>query len=76
LRNIIDGWFFTLEEDALAEGSIEASDEATLIRRTTELLEQRLTKVTSTAPMFSAALRGYRRAQATGNQALAEGILA
>ncbi|MGE0826034.1 MAG: BREX system ATP-binding protein BrxD [Candidatus Binatia bacterium] len=76
LRNIIDGWFFTLEEDVLAEGSIDASDEERLLSKTNELLEQRLAKITSTAPMFSAALRSYRHAQATGDQAVADGILA
>src|SRR5262245_809172 len=76
LRNIIDGWFFTLEEDVLAEGSIDASNVEKLISKTNELLEQRLTKITGTAPMFSAALRGYRQAQAEGNQAVADSILA
>jgi hypothetical protein len=28
LRNIVDGWFYTLEEDVLAEGAIDANDEA------------------------------------------------
>jgi hypothetical protein len=76
LRNIIDGWFYTLEEDVLAEGAIDANDEAKLVARTAELLEQRLTKVTEAAPMFSAALRGYRLAQGSGDQAMADGILA
>src|SRR4051812_8079362 len=26
LRNIVDGWFFTLEEDVLAEGAIDPND--------------------------------------------------
>jgi hypothetical protein len=76
LRNVVDGWFFTLEEDILAEGSIGPGDEATLLERSDELLEKRLAEVSRTAPMFGAALRGYRRAQASGNQAAAEGILA
>jgi len=76
LRNIVDGWFYTLEEDVLAEGAIDANDEAKLVARTAELLEQRLTKVTEAAPMFSAALRGYRLAQGGGAQAMADGILA
>lgn len=76
LRNIIDGWFYTLEEDVLAEGAIDANDEAKLVARTAELLEQRLTKVTEAAPMFSAALRGYRLSQGSGDQAMADGILA
>lgn len=76
LRNLVDGWFFTLEEDVLAEGNIDESDEAALLARTGELLEQRLGKVSDTAPTFSAALRGYRQAQSEGDQATADGILA
>lgn len=76
LRNLIDGWFFTLEEDVLAEGTIDENDEAALLARTGELLEQRLGKVSETAPTFSAALRGYRNAQAENDQATADGILA
>ena len=76
LRNIVDGWFFTLEEDVLAEGTIDPGDEHKLLARTNELLEQRLAKVSSAAPTFSAALRGYRQALAEGNQAIADGILA
>ena len=76
MRNIVDRWFFTLEEDVLAEGTIDPSDEQALLARTNELMEQRLAKVSNTAPMFSAALRGYRVAQADGDQATADGILA
>src|SRR3989441_1579094 len=76
LRNIVDGWFFTLEEDVLAEGGIAANDAQRLLQRTNDLLEQRLASVTSLAPMFSVALRGYRRAQAEGDVATAEGIIA
>jgi hypothetical protein len=75
-RNIVDGWFYALEEDVLAEGTLDAQDAQSLVDRTSELLEQRLAKVTSTAPMFSAALRGYRQAQAAGDRAIADGILA
>jgi len=66
---------FTLEEDVLAEGTIDPGDEHALLSRTNELLEQRLAMVNSTAPMFGAALRGYRRANAEGDHAAAEGIL-
>lgn len=76
LQNILDGWFFTLEEDVLAEGTIAADDHAALLARTDELLEQRLARVTNTAPTFSAVLRGYRKAQATGDQALADSLVA
>jgi hypothetical protein len=76
LPNIIDAWFFTLEEDILADGGMEVNDEQQLLRRTNDLLEQRLADVTRAAPMFSAALRGYRRAQAEGDVAMADSILA
>jgi hypothetical protein len=65
-RNIVDGWFYALEEDVLAEGTVDQNDQQALVARTNELLEQRLVKVTSTAPMFSAALRGYRRRKLPG----------
>lgn len=74
LRNIIDGWFYTLEEDVVAEGV--ANDPQRLLQRTGELFQQRLAKVNSTAPMFSAALRGYREAEAAGDHPAAEGIMA
>jgi P-loop Domain of unknown function (DUF2791) len=76
LRNIIDGWFYTLEEDALAEGGAAPASERELLARTSQLLEQRLAKVTATAPTFSAALRGYRQAQAGGDTATADALLA
>ena len=76
LRNILDSWFFTLEEDIITEGGIDPTDEQKFLARTSELLEQRLTKVTKTAPMFSAALRGFREAQLVNEPALADGIAA
>jgi hypothetical protein len=76
LRNIVDGWFYALEEDVLAEGTVSSSDQKALVSRTTELLEQRLAKVTTTAPMFSAALRGYRESQVAGDRPAADGVLA
>jgi hypothetical protein len=76
LRNIVDGWFFTLEEDVLAEGSIAPNDASELLKRTNELLERRLADVARTAPTFSAALRGYRQAQVDERPDIAEGILA
>lgn len=76
LRHVVDGWFYTLEEDVLAEGLVDPNDGSRLLARTNELLEQRLAKVTAKAPMFSAALRGYRAAQAAGDMATADGIAA
>ncbi len=75
-RNIIDGWFYTLEEDVLAEGTIAPDDSQALLRRSTELLEKRLAEVAQTSPTFTAALRGYRKAQVQNRPDLADGILA
>jgi hypothetical protein len=62
-RSIIDGWFYGLEEDVLAEGTIDPSDEKVLSGRADELLEQRLAEITRATPQFAAALRAYRTAQ-------------
>src|SRR5688572_11492191 len=73
-RGIVDSWFFALEEDVLAAGDAESPEE--LLRLSDELMEQRLAQITRSAPSFSAALRGYRRATAAGDTAMAEGLLA
>lgn len=75
-RNVVDGWFFALEEDVLAEGGVDPEDSETLLAKTNDLLERRLTKVTESAPSFSAALRGYREALASGDRPTAEAVLA
>ena len=76
LRSIVDGWFYALEEDVLAEGDIAEDDADSLLTRTEQLLETRLAAVSAQAPAFAAALRGYRRSQVAGNTATAEGLLA
>ena len=75
-QNILDGWFYTLEEDVLAEGTVSANDRTELLERSNSLMERRLAAVTQSAPMFSVALRGYHTARATGDTALADGIAA
>lgn len=76
LRNVVDAWFFALEEDVLAEGTIAADDTRRLMARTDELQEQRLARVSEQAPAFSAALRGYRKAVAANDRATADALLA
>ncbi|HUG41565.1 MAG TPA: BREX system ATP-binding protein BrxD [Longimicrobiales bacterium] len=76
LRAVIDGWFFALEQDVLAEGNVAESDGAALVERSTALMEQRLAGITRTAPAFAAALRAYREATAGANPAIADGMLA
>ncbi len=76
LRNILDAWFFTLEEDVLAEGRISPGDHEQLLERSNTLMEKRLAVVTQSAPMFAVALRGYHTARAKGDTASADGIAA
>jgi hypothetical protein len=75
-RSVIDGWFFALEQDVLAEGSLREDQTEALVERTTALMEKRLDAITRTAPAFAAALRGYREATARGSTAFADGVLA
>lgn len=73
-RSIIDGWFYGLEEDVLAEGTIDPSNEKALAQRADELLEQRLVEVTRATPQFAAVLRAYRAAQRDNDHPTAEGL--
>ena len=74
-RSVIDGWFFALEQDVLADGSVNADDANALLERTEALMEAQLTTISKTAPAFSAVLRTYRRALADGDNQLAEGLI-
>ena len=76
LREVVDGWFYTLEEDVLAAGDASPGDMATLARGSDELMEQRLAAVARTTPAFAAALRAYRHAVLSGETAIAEGLIA
>jgi len=76
LRSILDGWFYTLEEDILAEGSVSPDDHEQLLAKSELLMERRLESVTRSAPMFSVALRGYHQARAGGDSPQADGIAA
>ena len=73
-RSVLDGWFYGLEEDVLAEGSIDANDAEGLAKKSDELLEQRLVEITRATPQFAAALRSYRAAQRSNDHATAEGL--
>ena len=74
-RGVIDGWFFALEQDVLADDSFDSSDATALLERTATLMETKLTTISKTAPAFSAVLRTYRRALADGDNQLAEGLI-
>jgi len=74
-RGVIDGWFYALEQDVLADTSIDAADADGLLQRTDALMEARLGAISKTAPAFSAVLRTYRRALADGDSMLADGLI-
>lgn len=74
-RGLIDGWFYVLEQDVLADSRADPQDEAALIRATGKLMEARLCNINRVAPAFAAALRGYREALARGDHAVAEGLV-
>ncbi|MGH9334390.1 MAG: BREX system ATP-binding domain-containing protein, partial [Vicinamibacteria bacterium] len=61
LRGVVDCWFYALEEDLIAEGTVSGDDPKALLQRTNELLDRRLAPIRRHAPSFSAALRAYRQ---------------
>lgn len=74
-RGVIDGWFYALEQDVLADASVDADNAAALVARTNDLMEARLAAINKTAPAFSAVLRTYRQALADGDTMLADGLI-
>jgi hypothetical protein len=75
-RNIVESWFYTLEEDVLAQQDIDPDDVNALVKATDALMEIRLGEVVRTAPAFALTLRAYRRALLEGNDEIADGLLA
>lgn len=78
LGPVVDAWFYALEDDVLAADEAEGrtTEPGDLGSRVDAVLEQRLGDVSRSAPMFAAALRGYRSAQASGDAGSAQAILA
>jgi hypothetical protein len=74
-RGVIDGWFYALEQDVLADGSVDPDDAEGLLTRTDMLMDARLSAIGKTAPAFSAVLRTYRRALANSDGMLADGLI-
>lgn len=75
LRDVVDGWFHVLEQDAVA-GGIDGRSAEAVQSSADALLEKRLQTVSRTAPAFATALRGYRRATLDGQVEQADGLLA
>ena len=76
LRPTVDAWFYTLEEDVLADGAVTLGDGAALAAATEALMERRLSQIARTAPAFSSVLRAYRQALLAEDNTLAEGLMA
>lgn len=74
-RGVVDGWFYALEQDVLADGSVDAGNAVDLLARTDALMEARLAAINKAATAFSAVLRTYRRAVADGDTMLADGLI-
>ncbi len=74
-RQVIEGWFYSLEEEILESGSASSDDEEALLTQTGELMEKRLGEVARVVPQFASVLRAYRRALGQGDQSTAEGLL-
>ncbi|MCP4663997.1 MAG: BREX system ATP-binding protein BrxD, partial [bacterium] len=73
---LIDGWFYALEDEVLAAGRVDADDPAAVTAAVGELLEQRLAAVSATQPLYATALRACHKARVEGDAATAEGLLA
>lgn len=76
LRAVVDSWLYTLEEEVLDAGQVDAEDDNAVSAAVQELLEQRLAVVARTTPAFAAALRGYHAATLAGDPATAEALIA
>jgi hypothetical protein len=74
LRSIIDGWFYSLEEEVVARQG--DCSEQVLLDATDALMAERLSLIERQAPAFGACLRCYRRAVAQGDEPLASGLIA
>lgn len=74
LTAVIERWFYTLEEDVIAQGTDE--HDPRFEDAVAALLEQRLAAISRDAPQFAAVLRAWRAAQAAGDAATAQALLA
>ena len=75
-RQVVDGWFFTLEEEVLEETEIDPEDTAALTGAVSRRLEERLSDVSHEQPEFAVALRAMYVARAKGEVSTADNLLA
>ncbi|MEU7880102.1 BREX system ATP-binding protein BrxD [Microbispora bryophytorum] len=72
LRDIVDTWLLALEDDA----GVAKDDRRAMSTAVEDLIESRLAETAKNAPAFATALRFYRRARLSGDNATADGLLA
>ena len=75
-RQLIDKWFFELEEEAIGSLGEDAEDAEKVAGAVGDLLEKRLAAVSATHPQFAAALRAAHTARLRNEHAVSEGLLA
>lgn len=76
LGSLIDGWLYSLEQDAIDAGNIDPNDAPSLLAATEVLMEKRLHAVTRTQPAYASALRAYHRAVASERVEEAQALVA
>lgn len=76
LGSLIDGWLYSLEQDAIDAGNVDPNDAAALLSATEVLMEKRLHAVTRTQPAYASALRAYHRAVASERVEEAQALVA
>jgi len=74
-REVIDGWFFVLDQDVRESVGDDVPAE-TIQAETEALMEKRLANVSKVAPAFASTLRAYHRAVVAGDRAEADALLA
>ncbi|MEV4833415.1 BREX system ATP-binding protein BrxD [Nonomuraea sp. NPDC049486] len=72
LRDIVDTWLLALEDDA----GVAKDNRSAMTAAVEDLIETRLAETAKNAPAFATALRFYRRARLSGDNATADGLLA
>ncbi|XXT25143.1 BREX system ATP-binding protein BrxD [Sorangium sp. So ce429] len=75
-RQLVEKWFFDLEEEVLAAEPGLSSSTQRFHERVAERLEERLAAVAEDQPAFSSALRGAHRARLEEDDATFEGLIA
>lgn len=75
-RALVDRWFFSLEEEVLARPGFPQDDTGAIAEAVGGLLDQRLSQMATTQPLFATALRGCYAARLAGDLPTEEGLLA